>query len=1458
MKMFNVLPILTLLFLIGCAKERDTKFVQGQGGPDLYAINEWQGKVINEQTGQGINGESTIAGSDNVSVSETLEDRRFRGFDLVPVESNHELLSDTTIRGRAGTNYQFQFEVTENHLIVNKVVAEADLPQLEKTYAKEITSGANKGMYKVPLHSYSAQLIKVQTILNSNDEATDRIQEYPARNLAEATHFRINKHNRERINAQQKVDVFPKDMFEGDWFYAATIVSAASDKATLVGRDLSVDFNFESVSRVKFNKTKEFLQVANKNIADNIDTSDDINYEIALDIPVSWVDYRLKTDGSKAGVEEELIEDGDPEAKHWEERDWVKIDFKSVAFPFKRAGVFEETLTTERASYEDFQIAKDYFSFVLYYPNREMKIKFAFRKAHEAKEGTVYNFDDRKKFGFFVTRRKFTDGVRYTREEELEKQYFLNRFYPEVDPKYCSDGETCEPAIVYYFSKRTPEYLKDVGREAVRVWDEAFVEAQTGIRVKLDESKLVELGDLRYNIINIVDSRDGAGLLGYGPSISDSYSGELISASSNIYANPFRETAMRQIRNYIRSRKNLFDQKYLGATQGHGTTSAESDSIELAYRQFVKQFQDYNNLLDSFSVEVPSTVAPGVLKATPKESLVDSLLENNNFNWTNHLLQVKERPGYIPPTNYRGTVFNSNTLFDQLFGENSTAKVNAGLGDALEKGRFFEDVLQTQNKTIAQFQREGFSRERSLNNFINDGNFCSYGVHNADIVAKIEKYCKDDIEAYIYSLGENETWNSDEIALLEKCSVKLIEEQVLATLIHEMGHNFGLRHNFLASSDPDNYHYRDQAREVPLAKSSSTMDYQPGHHVDELPKPGPYDIAAIRFGYGNKIRISSPRDSVVTLADNSKPIEWNLQNLTDSEGNRISNATLYPYKYCTDEHTGFRSWTPMCNRHDDGRTPLELVTYLIDDFKGYYEVYGHRYDRRAGNPDWWIARYALSRTFPMMMRVYDQWRSILKDHLGKDRAYFVGETAESYEQMINELKARPDYAEKFEPYYEASKKIFEFLTDLALAPARYCKYDNKTTGQLEIEDFERLRNDYYGAHKVTIQSCDNQDLMKFYEKTLEERRGGMNYELAIPPANADGTHVEVGNYVNDRLLDLDPQSSQFDFNSRNYEKIESAGIGLTRLFAIITLTSRSPSMIHFYRTPDGEVFRPNFMDNPIFRQQYLSKLINRVLNGQQLGELNVQGNNPPIPFYLREKNLLAASWVTMVNSLAIPGQTRQNSQILSLFTPGVSNNPAVGNQEDVLMINYMDRFYVWAHKERNQFAYMLLEKYYEISTMQDLATMFPIQPDFSKILPALNDTDPITLEVAGTKKLPEFLDLISKKFQALQEQYPNPREANYVVRKILGPEINLINTIESRLNFTSDDIVNKTAKEIFEEQGVSTVILRNVGPDSYEARVQALQQRFQQDLNMYFYYREYKNELDAKQDVMNDIINGLL
>lgn len=91
-------------------------------------------------------------------------------------------------------------------------------------------------------------------------------------------------------------------------------------------------------------------------------------------------------------------------------------------------------------------------------------------------------------------------------------------------------------------------------------------------------------------------------------------------------------------------------------------------------------------------------------------------------------------------------------------------------------------------------------------------------------------------------------------------------------LLHEIGHTLGLRHNFKGTKDPLNYppnfwgydskDYRSRPNlsEEEL-RSSSIMDYHKNFNSD-FSGLGPYDYAALLFGYGEKVEVFDEQSSV--------------------------------------------------------------------------------------------------------------------------------------------------------------------------------------------------------------------------------------------------------------------------------------------------------------------------------------------------------------------------------------------------------------------------------------------------------------------------------------------------------------------------------------------------------------------------------------------------------------------
>ena len=138
---------------------------------------------------------------------------------------------------------------------------------------------------------------------------------------------------------------------------------------------------------------------------------------------------------------------------------------------------------------------------------------------------------------------------------------------------------------------------------------------------------------------------------------------------------------------------------------------------------------------------------------------------------------------------------------------------------------------------------------------------------------------------------------------------KMILQGLKATVMHEVGHTLGLRHNFKGST----YRTLEELNDSRIAEEgmiSSVMDYDAVNIVGDLDRQGdyftstigPYDIWAIEYGY-----------SVLNGNEETK-----LAEIAGRSGERA-------LAYATDEDTQGNDPDPYSNRWDLGKDPLRFA-----------------------------------------------------------------------------------------------------------------------------------------------------------------------------------------------------------------------------------------------------------------------------------------------------------------------------------------------------------------------------------------------------------------------------------------------------------------------------------------------------------------------------------------------------
>ncbi len=445
-------------------------------------------------------------------------------------------------KGLPGTVYTIVPYIESNYLIFYrlsdpKTVPYDELPVSVKVGDKTAT----------PLVGYPIQYCVAEKILNINNEQTGQNRaKCEGVTKENAEYIRLKEQDKKVFNYQPKVDVFPENFFNGQWFFVKSIVKSSQDTVT------GFHQAFKSAYLVEFNKAPDSLKVSDAS-GYEIEEKDKIT---GFAIPVEWKEY-------------ELDQDSDIIHRFAEREKADTQDIKRPYFKIKFTDLVQNEITTATnnnkdnnkdgitAETETVFITDDYFSFTIRVSgDKNYWIKYAFKKATENQhyvEKQWFEDDSTKFFPVFYAVRKYYNRVSEHTQREKERFFRVTRFNPR-------SVESSTQVIKWHFSKQTPhsEWLRDLGRKAVVFWDKAFQEAGKGsdhkIRIVLDESEDKELGDIRYNIINLMYSKASqAGfLLGFGPNISNPVTGEVVSATANVWINHIIDLYTNILRKYIR------------------------------------------------------------------------------------------------------------------------------------------------------------------------------------------------------------------------------------------------------------------------------------------------------------------------------------------------------------------------------------------------------------------------------------------------------------------------------------------------------------------------------------------------------------------------------------------------------------------------------------------------------------------------------------------------------------------------------------------------------------------------------------------------------------------------------------------------------------------------------------------------------------------------------------------
>ncbi len=354
-----------------------------------------------------------------------------------------------------------------------------------------------------------------------------------------------------------------------------------------------------------------------------------------------------------------------------------------------------------------------------------------------------------------------------------------------------------------------------------------------------------KMGDLRWNFFNWVDKPQAAGPLGIAAMAADPITGELISANANVFG-----AALDTYAAYAADVVQLMngDLQLPDLMNGSNVREALRESWRRWDRQMsperMQEMQDRHaqSRQQFFGGQVPEA--------------------NRAFYDRQH---------------YRGRSLSQEELDQARALPADTSKLRAIMGTPMERELLLNDDMKRALLGPLQYQPG-----QALTGDLAEFSPLDYFLGND---AALRKEAQTKLGASGIDFFEPDQFDdigmanlAEELAGREWPDVfqHLRVQMYRSVMAHEVGHCLGLRHNFQGSFDPLNYNpefwesYNPATGKVEKVSGgnptraerlmySSIMDYDARFYADSLEGIGPYDVAAIKFGYGNLVEAFETR-----------------------------------------------------------------------------------------------------------------------------------------------------------------------------------------------------------------------------------------------------------------------------------------------------------------------------------------------------------------------------------------------------------------------------------------------------------------------------------------------------------------------------------------------------------------------------------------------------------------------
>lgn len=975
---------------------------------------------------------------------------------------------------------------------------------------------------KVPVTYKNARLNLVDSKNNTSTTLElQKVTKAQAQGLVE-----INKDVRaERARPTGKMDpvnTIKVSDLQGEFYFRRTF-EEGSNTMTFGRTGTSGD-----MAIVKFELENDRLVVRNQKALIQYIGQGPKDKEELVSVPVKY--FKLETiDADGVALQVPKLIDTKKEEAEYLEIDWTKntIPVANSPLAFFDAGTCWQAESSQSVNNMDMRLAKDgimNFSLAASYTVRP-----ECANETQSRENAQFNYNVVERLSFKKRTNAAVEDIQFAKNIPLKAQSAMNFAIftmsdevtaPDVRPGR-ENSVVNHPIIHDFRDGKVLNYwvggltnapqerralIEQAAREVIAEWNEAFHKAfkdtnldRVGDYVVLnteDDATRGHLGDLDRNYLWFMDMPAENGLLGVAQFAPNPYSGTIIANNVIVYSGNSEREVRGFMANYKETReyeklleeaktqaladfqKQATEESKTGASSAAGGASTGNAAADQA-TSLTRNFGSYMKQL--------------ALSARP------AVVQRMSSKYASSVAALRARKGFS------GRTMKGRTVVSQAQVTSNRDFTRRVLQEALS-GEFKNDPIMLE----AIIARELARTEQGLSPEIKA--VLNKHAQLKAMAAKFDKAAMKRGGCFLYSRGE---YNDK---FVEADFNTLFKNEIKATLLHEVGHALGLRHNFKASFDKKNFSFEGENTN---RNYTSIMDYIAAPEM-EYAGPGTYDVHALRAIYTGYIEVSDKaktsataaggviinKDKVAVKVYQGKFIEledvkkilgfktWSQmqKQLVDKSG------LLKHYYQCHDELVGR---DPACTRYDEGASAIEVVKNEIQNYHRMYVTSYHASDRLNFG---WTQKVAVIRS--------------------------------AYEKFSNIRKFLDDYF-KMKNYGSALNKA-------------------------ELEDFREASYLGYDFFHEVLRIPDTKLPFGSNAKDIAERLIPVPYTLKSPVLNKDGSQAVdakgTPQFTQKNDIRILEARRLYDYApSRASDQLDTLGIGYDKQFALEFLLTANPT-----------------------------------------------------------------------------------------------------------------------------------------------------------------------------------------------------------------------------------------------------------------------------------------------------------